>query len=70
MKLLNNVLKDFIIKMKRKYGKNKGKLRLIVEMYRWYKQMIQNTSGDYNSKTEYVKWLIYFAQNYFTFMRG
>jgi len=70
MKLLNNVLKDFIIKMKRKYGKNKEKLRLIVEMYRWYKQMIQNTSDDYNSKTEYVKWLIYFAQNYFTFMRG
>jgi len=70
MKLLNNVLYNFLKQMKTKYWNNKQKLKYIVEMYRWYKQMLANTSDDMQSKINYVKWLIYFAKNYFIFVKA
>jgi len=70
MELLNNVLYSFIKQMKNKYRNNKTKLKYIVEMYRWYKQMIANTSDNMQAKVNYVKWLIYFAKNYFAFVKA
>jgi len=70
MELLNNVLYNFIKQMKDKYRNNKTKLKYIVEMYRWYKQMLANTSDDMQAKVNYVKWLIYFAKNYFAFVKA
>jgi len=69
MKLVNKLLKQFIVKIKNKYKNNKAKLKYIVEMYRWYKQMVKNTQDDFDKKVEYVNWLIYFAKNYFVFIK-
>ena len=70
MNLLNKVIKEFIIKMKNKYWWNKEKMKYILQMYKWYKIMLANTSDDLNSKIKYVDWLIYFAKNYFAFIKS
>lgn len=69
MELVNNVLKNFLIKMHQKYKFDKNKLKYLVEMYRWYKIMLKNTLDNYQNKIEYVNWLIYFAKNYFAFIK-
>jgi hypothetical protein len=40
--------------MKNKYWQDKQKLRYIVEMYKGYKQMVENTSDDFEAKLKYV----------------
>lgn len=70
MKLLNNILRKYIYIWKTEYRGNKEKMKYIIEMYRGYKQMVQNTSDEYDKKIKYVQWLIYFAKNYFAFIRN
>ncbi len=70
MKLVNNVFKKFLSKMYQKYKFNRDRLKYLVEMYRWYKIMIKNTLDNYQNKLEYVNWLIYFAKNYFSFVKA
>ncbi len=66
MKLLNSIIKKFIIKLKKKYWWT-PKIKYVVWMYKGYKIMLLNTSNDWDKKINYVNWLIVFAKYYFAF---
>ena len=66
MIILNNVIKKYIIKLKRKYWWTKT-IYYVLDMYKWYKKMAANVSDDFDKKLNYVDWLIHFAKAYFSF---
>ena len=69
IQIINKVIKNYIIKLKKKYWGTK-KIYYVLEMYKWYKKMEANVSDDFNKKLNYVDWLISFAKAYFSYIKN